>query len=139
MTAPGIEFLQQLTHAAHRAGKFIHCHRNEAPVIGPAEPAGEVARLPLSPRTTQTERRPVGLCQAGAVVTYQLLPKLQIGAEIFHQTADSSGTPATSSLGIGWRFDLSDNCHPLRYLRRGIENANETDRYSWYASVLFTF
>jgi hypothetical protein len=24
-------------------------------------------------------------------------------------------------------------------VRRGIENANETDRYSWYASVLFTF
>lgn len=88
---------------------------------------------------TVTERRAVDFCQAGAVLTYQLLPKLQIGAEIFHQTADSSGTPATSSLGIGWRFDLNENYHLLGYVRRGIENANETDRYSWYASVLFTF
>jgi hypothetical protein len=88
---------------------------------------------------TVTERRAVDFGQAGAVLTYQLLPKLQIGAEIFHNTADSSGTPATSSLGIGWRFDLNDNYHPLGYVRRGIENANENDRYSWYASVLFTF
>jgi hypothetical protein len=88
---------------------------------------------------TVTERRAVDFCQAGAVLTYQLLPKLQIGAEFFHQTADSSGTPATSSVGIGWRFDLNDNYHLLGYVRRGIENANETDRYSWYASVLFTF
>jgi hypothetical protein len=81
----------------------------------------------------------VDFCQAGAVLTYQILPKLQVGAEIFHQSADSSGTPATSSLGIGWRFDLTGNYHLLGYVRRGIENADETDRYSWYASVLFTF
>jgi hypothetical protein len=74
-----------------------------------------------------------------AVVTYQVLPKLQIGAELFHQTADSRGTPATSSAGIGWRYDLNDNLHLLGYIRRRIENTDEMDRYSWYASILFTF
>jgi hypothetical protein len=88
---------------------------------------------------TVTDRRAVDFCQAGAVLTYQLLPKLQLGAELFHQTADSSGTPATTSLGVGWRYDLSDNYHLLGYVRRAIENTNETDQYSWYASVLFTF
>jgi hypothetical protein len=88
---------------------------------------------------TVTERRAVDFCQAGAVLTYQLLPKLQLGAELFHQTADSSGTPATTSLGIGWRYDLNDNYHLLGYVRRGIENTDQTDQYSWYASVLFTF
>jgi hypothetical protein len=88
---------------------------------------------------TVTERRAVDFCQTGAVLTYQLLPKLQIGAEIFHRTSDSSGMPATTSAGIGWRFDLNDNYHLLGYVRRGIENADATDRYSWYASVLFTF
>ena len=78
-------------------------------------------------------------CQAGAVLTYQLLPKLQIGGELFHQTADRQGTPASTSLGIGWRYDVTDNYHLLGYVRRGIENTDETDRYSWYASVLFTF
>src|SRR6201986_2506722 len=88
---------------------------------------------------TVSEFRAVDFCQAGAVLTYQLLPKLQLGAGLFHQTADSSGTPATTSLGIGWRYDLSDNYHLLGYVRRAIENTNETDQYSWYASVLFTF
>jgi hypothetical protein len=88
---------------------------------------------------TVSERRAEDFCQAGAVLTYQLLPKLQIGAELFHQTADAIGTPASTSLGIGWRYDLTDNYHLLGYVRRGIENTDETDRVSWYASALFTF
>jgi hypothetical protein len=88
---------------------------------------------------TVSEFRAVDSCQVGGVLTYQLLPKLQIGAELFHQTADSSGTPASTSLGVGWRFDLNDNYHLLGYVSRGIENTNETDQVSWYASVLFTF
>jgi Putative MetA-pathway of phenol degradation len=88
---------------------------------------------------TVSERRAVDFCQMGGVLTYQLLPKLQVGAELFHQTADTSGTPASSSVGIGWRYDLNDNYHLLGYVRRGIENTGETDQYSWYASVLFTF
>jgi hypothetical protein len=78
-------------------------------------------------------------CLTGGVVTYQLLPKLQLGVELFHQTADGIGTPATSSIGIGARYDISDTYHLLGYIRRGIENADETDQFSWYASVLFTF
>ena len=46
---------------------------------------------------------------------------------------------ATSSVGVGWRFDLDDHTHLLGYVRRGIENTAATDQYSWYASVLFTF
>jgi hypothetical protein len=78
-------------------------------------------------------------CLSGGVVTYQLLPMLQLGVELFHQTADGSGAPATSSAGMGVRYDINGTLHLLGYLRRGIENADETDRYSWYASVLFTF
>jgi hypothetical protein len=88
---------------------------------------------------TFNEIRAADFCQAGAVVTYQVLPKLQIGGELFHQTADSQGTPASTSLGVGWRYDLTDNYHLLGYVRRGIENTQDTDRYAWYASVLFTF
>jgi hypothetical protein len=88
---------------------------------------------------TVSEFRAVDFCQVGGVLNYQLLPKLQIGAELFHQTADSVGTPASTSIGVGWRYDLNDNYHLLGYVRRGIENTNETDQVSWYASVLFTF
>ena len=78
-------------------------------------------------------------CLTGGVVTYQLLPKLQLGVELFHQTADGNGTPATSSVGLGARYDINDNYHLLGYVRHGVQNTDETDRYSWYASVLFTF
>jgi hypothetical protein len=78
-------------------------------------------------------------CLTGGVVTYQLLPKLQLGVELFHQTADGSGTPAASSVGLGARYDFNDTYHLLGYVRRGIQNATETDQFSWYASVLFTF
>jgi outer membrane putative beta-barrel porin/alpha-amylase len=78
-------------------------------------------------------------CLTGGVVTYQLLPKLQLGAELFHQTADGNGTPASTSVGLGARYDVNETYHLLGYIRRGIENTNETDQYSWYASVLFTF
>lgn len=88
---------------------------------------------------TFNEIRAADFCQAGAVLNYQVLPKLQMGVELFHQTADAQGTPPSSSLGIGWRYDVNDNYHLLGYVRRGFQNADETDRYSWYASVLFTF
>jgi outer membrane putative beta-barrel porin/alpha-amylase len=88
---------------------------------------------------TINELRAADFCQVGGVLTYQILPKFQIGAELFHQTADSNGTPTTTSLGVGWRYDLNDNYHLLGYVSRGIENTNETNEISWYASVLFTF
>jgi hypothetical protein len=78
-------------------------------------------------------------CLAGWVVTRQIVPKLQLGMELFHQTGDASGTPASSSLGVGLTYDLNDNYHLLGYVRRGIQNANQTDQYSWYAALLTTF
>jgi hypothetical protein len=78
-------------------------------------------------------------CLAGWVLTRKFLPNLQLGVELFHRTADSSGTPASSSLGVGATYDLNDNYHLLGYVRRGIQNANETDQYSWYAALLTTF
>jgi hypothetical protein len=78
-------------------------------------------------------------CVAGWVITYQLLPKLQLGAEIFHQTADVKGGRATTTLGAGVRYDLSDNYHLLGYIGPTIQNADQTSRYTWYSSILFTF
>src|SRR5258707_4574161 len=51
---------------------------------------------------TVSEFRAMDFCQAGGVLTYQLLPKLQVGAELFHQTADSVRTPASTSVGVRW-------------------------------------
>jgi hypothetical protein len=87
----------------------------------------------ISGRTAQD------FCLTGGVVTYQLQPKLQLGLELFHQTASRNGIPASTSLGLGARYDINDTYHLLGYVRRGIQNTDETDQYSWYSSVLVTF
>jgi hypothetical protein len=78
-------------------------------------------------------------CLAGLVVTNQISSNVQVGIEIFHQTADTYGGLPTTSIGTGIRYDLSDHYHLLGYLGRGIENAQANDRLDWYAAVLFTF
>jgi hypothetical protein len=78
-------------------------------------------------------------CEMGGVLARQVSDTLQLGVEIFHQTPSVSGGLTTTSLGFGARYDLNDNFHLLGYVGRGIQNADETDRFNWYTSVLFTF
>jgi hypothetical protein len=78
-------------------------------------------------------------CLAGLVITNQITSNLQVGLEIFHQTPDTQGGSATTSLGAGFRYDLNDHYHLLGYIGRGIENAQANDRFNWYTAVLFTF
>jgi hypothetical protein len=78
-------------------------------------------------------------CQIGWAVTREVTPKLHLGTEIYHQTADTRGGRATTGLGAGAVYDLSDHYHLMASIGPGIENAAETDRYSWYTAMLFTF
>jgi hypothetical protein len=78
-------------------------------------------------------------CLMGAVLTRKIVTNLQVGLEFFHQTPDTQGGVATTSVGTGVTYDLSENFHLLGYLGRGIQNAEATDRYNWYAGVLVTF
>jgi hypothetical protein len=78
-------------------------------------------------------------CEGGVVVTRKMSSNLQVGLELFHQTSDTRGGLPTTSLGTGVIYDLSEHFHLLGYIGRGIQNADATDRFNWYASVLFTF
>jgi hypothetical protein len=78
-------------------------------------------------------------CLAGVVLTHKITSNLQLGLELFHQTADSSGTPASTSIGLGAVYDLNDTYHLLGYIRRGIQNVNQTDQFGWYGALLTTF
>jgi hypothetical protein len=78
-------------------------------------------------------------CLMGLAVTRQFTTKLQLGLEIFHQTPDMQDGLATTSLGVGLRYDLNDNFHLLGYLGRGVQNVEQTDQLNWYTSILFTF
>ena len=78
-------------------------------------------------------------CLAGWALTRQMFPNLQLGAELVHQTADAKGGHASTAIGAGLKYDITDNYHFLAYAGPGLQNAAETGRYNWYASILFTF
>ena len=78
-------------------------------------------------------------CFAGWALTRQVLPALQIGAEIYHQTADDHGGKASTGIGVGATYDLSENYHLMGWYGPGIQNAAQTDRSAWYAALLMTF
>jgi hypothetical protein len=78
-------------------------------------------------------------CQLGLVMTRQITPRLQLGMEVFHQTPDTQGGAASTSLGLGLRYDLNDDVHLLCYVNRGVQNVQQADQFTWYTSVLLTF
>jgi hypothetical protein len=78
-------------------------------------------------------------CQMGWAVTRQVLPDLNLGVEIYHQTADERGGKASTGVGAGAVYDLSINYHLLVSYGPGIQNASQTDRYTWYAALETTF
>lgn len=75
-------------------------------------------------------------CLAGWALTRAVSPRLRIGGEIVHQTADQRHGEASTSLGLGATYDLSSHHHLLGYVSRDVSGADDT---SWYGSVLFTF
>ena len=78
-------------------------------------------------------------CLLGWALTRQVLPELQLGAEIFHQSAATKSGRPTTGIGAGLRYDVSANYHLLAYGGSGIQNARQSNELSWYAAVLFAF
>ncbi len=78
-------------------------------------------------------------CLGGAGLTRQILPALQIGAEIYHETADTAGGDASTGVGFGIRYDVNDTVHVIGSSGPGLEHARQTNQYSWYTAILFTF
>jgi opacity protein-like surface antigen len=78
-------------------------------------------------------------CLAGWALTREIAPALHVGAEVYHQSADTRGGRSSTALGAGATYDLSENYHLMASFGPGIENADQTNRYSWYVATLFTF
>jgi hypothetical protein len=78
-------------------------------------------------------------CLAGWALTRRVSRGLVIGAELTHETADSRGAQATTGLGAGFLYDVTERFHLLGSVGPGIQNADDTNRYSWYAALLITF
>lgn len=78
-------------------------------------------------------------CIAGWALTRHFTPNLQIGGELFHQTADAKDGEPSTILGLGATYDLNDNLHLLGYVGAGLEHTDENGKGVAYTSMLFTF
>lgn len=78
-------------------------------------------------------------CLAGWALTRQVLPKLQLGVELAYQTADASDARASTSFGVGLKYDIDDHLHWLAYAGPGLQNLATNPGYDWYTSLLVTF
>ena len=78
-------------------------------------------------------------CLMGLAFTAQVAKTLQIGVEIYHQTADQQHGHASTAIGLGATLDLSEHVHALASVGPGLQNARATGEANWYASVLLTW
>jgi hypothetical protein len=76
---------------------------------------------------------------SGWALVRQVLPRYRSAWNLCIKRRTREGARATTGLGAGTRYDFNENYHLLAYAGRGLQNAVESDRYSWYVSILFTF
>jgi hypothetical protein len=74
----------------------------------------------------------------GWAVERKITDKLRLGGEIFHQTADKIGGRDSTGFNVGVLYDLNEHNHLLFSAGRGIQNASETNRFSWYIAYQIT-
>jgi hypothetical protein len=78
-------------------------------------------------------------CLLGWAVTAQVTHAVQIGAELYHQTADTRGTDASTGLGVGFIVDLNEHLHLLASAGPGLQHHATTDQAAWYAALRLTY
>lgn len=77
-------------------------------------------------------------CEWGWATTWQVRANLQIGAEIYHQTAAERGGRASTNVGFGATYDLDTHWHLMASAGPTIENSAATNDGNWYVALLLT-
>jgi len=75
----------------------------------------------------------------GWVLLRKVTDDLQLGGELYYQTATVFRSPDTTAFNLGGTWDLSETGHILFSAGRGIAHANETDRFSFYLGYQITW
>jgi Putative MetA-pathway of phenol degradation len=78
-------------------------------------------------------------CLGGMALTRTVTSDLHLGLEVFRQTADAVDSKASTLLGAGLTYDLSEHYHLLAYWGPSLQNVQQTGRSDWYSALLFTF
>ncbi len=76
---------------------------------------------------------------AGWLLQRQITDQLAIGGEIFHQTADTQGGKDSTGFNIGGIYDFTEHHHLLLSAGRGVQNASDTNAFSYYIAYQLTF
>jgi hypothetical protein len=81
----------------------------------------------------------------GWLLQHQVTKQLAIGGEIFHQTAtvafgatDPAATKPTTGFNVGAIYDFDDHNHLLVSVGTGLQNASDTNLFSWYLGYQIT-
>jgi len=69
----------------------------------------------------------------------QITDRLQLGVELFHQTASADSVPASTGFNVGGIYDISDRWHVLASAGRGLQNSPATNKFSYYLGLQLTF
>jgi hypothetical protein len=76
---------------------------------------------------------------AGGLVLYQVTDVLQLGGEMFQQTALFRGGRNAPGFNLGGSYDLSATYHLLFSAGQGLMNVPATNRFSSYVAIQVTF
>ena len=76
---------------------------------------------------------------AGWLLQYQFTKSLALGAEVFHQTADTIGGGDITGFNLGGIYDVSEHYHLLFSGGRGLQNAALANQFSYYLAIQSTF
>lgn len=72
---------------------------------------------------------------SGITALYRLTNQLQVGGEVFHETAGSVGEHGTSGFNMGGIYNISDDYHVLFSLGKGLSNVNASNQFSGYLAL----
>ncbi|HEY2445002.1 MAG TPA: transporter [Rhizomicrobium sp.] len=75
---------------------------------------------------------------SGVLLQRKLGDALVVGAELFHQTANTQGGRDNTGFNVGATYDLDEHDQLLVSAGRGIQNAASTNQFSWYLGYKIT-
>jgi hypothetical protein len=76
---------------------------------------------------------------AGGILLYQFTAVLQLGGELFLQTAQTRAARNTAGFNLGGTYDVSSTYHLLFSAGRGLVNGADENRLSCYLALQLTF
>jgi hypothetical protein len=74
----------------------------------------------------------------GIALSYQIVPRLQLGAEMFGQSRSATTSGATTALGLGAILDFSETWHLIGSANRAVADP-QNDRYAYNLALKWTF